>query len=120
MSLKVLILLVFSSLHSQTLTILLFASSAKKGGVCIRHGAKCAKRKCTKEGCTKYAQKGGLCIAHGAKVVPKKRCSVEGCGKQAQAKGMCHRHRVMKEKEEEGVKVAAVAASGKGSGLKEG
>ena len=116
MSLKVLILLVFS-LHSNTHNT--FRSSAKKGGVCIRHGAKCAKRKCTKEGCTKYAQKGGVCIAHGAKVAPKKRCVIEGCGRQAQKGSMCMRHRVMKEKEEkEGV--AVPAASGKGSGLKEG
>ena len=62
------------------------------------------------------AQKGGVCIGHGAKVVPKKRCSVEGCGKQAQKGAYCQRHRVMNEKEEK----EGVAASGKGSGLKEG
>ena len=62
------------------------------------------------------AQKGGVCIAHGAKVAPKKRCVIEGCGRQAQKGSMCMRHRVMKEKEEK----EGVAASEKGSGLKEG
>jgi predicted carbohydrate-binding protein with CBM5 and CBM33 domain len=39
---------------------------AKKGGVCITHGAKVERKQCSFEGCTNHVQKGGVCIMHGA------------------------------------------------------
>ncbi len=36
---------------------------AKKGGVCVKHGAK---TECKHEGCTNHAQHRGVCIRHGA------------------------------------------------------
>ena len=45
----------------------------KWGSICIKHGAEYARKKCSKGGCTKYAQNAGVCIGHGAQ-------------KQAQAK----------------------------------
>ena len=48
-----------------------------KGGVCWTHGTKTVveRKRCSFEGCTKYAQKGGVCVTHGAKL---KQCSHEG------------------------------------------
>jgi hypothetical protein len=45
--------------------------------VCIKHGAQV--KRCSSEGCTKYAKKGGVCMKHGATA---KRCSSEGCTNQ--------------------------------------
>jgi hypothetical protein len=61
--------------------------SQGKGGVCITHGAK--RKYCSFEGCTSYAKKGGVCITHGAVM---KRCSHKGCTKQAQKGGVCITH----------------------------
>ena len=61
---------------------------AKRGGLCIRHGAKV--KRCSSEGCTNTAQNGGVCMRHGAKV---KRCISEGCTNIAKKGGMCWRHR---------------------------
>ena len=62
-------------------------NEAKKGGVCIRHGAKV--KLCSSEGCTNNAQKGGVCIKHGAQV---KLCSSEGCTNNAKKGGVCIKH----------------------------
>ncbi len=43
----------------------------------MKHGAKV--KRCSSEGCTKFAQKGGVCIRHGAK---HERCRTEGCTNQ--------------------------------------
>ena len=53
---------------------------ARKGGVCVFHGAKVIR--CSfKGGCTNQAVKGGICKTHGAKVIL---CSfVGGCSNQA-------------------------------------
>ncbi len=62
-------------------------NGAVEGGVCMKHGAKI--KQCNSEGCTNYAQNGGVCIKHGAKV---KRCSNEGCTKYAVKGGVCVKH----------------------------
>eukprot|EP00984_Skeletonema_dohrnii_P026615 scaffold15968_cov70-Skeletonema_dohrnii-CCMP3373.AAC.1 len=63
---------------------------AKKGGVCIRHGAQVkVRRLCSSEGCTNLVVEGGVCVRHGAKV---KRCSSEGCTNHAQTGGVCMKH----------------------------
>jgi len=43
-----------------------------------------ARRLCSVEGCTKQAKKGGICIKHGAKV---RKCSHEGCTNNALKSG---------------------------------
>ena len=93
---------------------------AKKGGVCIRHGATQQRKRCSFEGCCKQAQQGGLCIRHGAQMFcseviggatqegelctsPEKniaikessrykKCSREDCDKLAQKGGVCYSH----------------------------
>ena len=45
------------------------AQKSKKGGVCIRHGAKKFRYDCSAVGCTNKAQIGGVCIRHGANSV---------------------------------------------------
>ena len=60
---------------------------ARRGGVCIKHGAKA--KICSAEGCMNVAVKGGVCIRHGAKT---KRCSTEGCTNQVLRGGVCKRH----------------------------
>jgi hypothetical protein len=89
---------------------------ARRGGVCVRHGAK--KLKCEVEGCVKNAQAKRRCNAHGAptlkcyncnKAIVKQgglckkcndqhlRCLTEGCGRQVPKKGdtckKCQGHR---------------------------
>ena len=41
-------------------------NQAKKGGVCIKHGAKAKRKSCSSEGCTNISMKGGVCRRHGA------------------------------------------------------
>ncbi len=85
---------------------------AKKGGVCITHGATQQRKRCTFEGCFKQEQRGGLCIRHGAQVSfcseeemtavaavvatrrvrTYKTCSWEDCAKLAQKGGLCYSH----------------------------
>eukprot|EP00984_Skeletonema_dohrnii_P008634 scaffold3203_cov95-Skeletonema_dohrnii-CCMP3373.AAC.3 len=60
---------------------------AQKRGVCIRHGAKV--KRCSSEGCTSHVVKGGVCVRHGAKV---KRCNIEGCTNVSVKGGVCRRH----------------------------
>ncbi len=57
--------------------------------MCVKHGAKLLKKKCSMEGCTNNAVKEGVCIKHGAKV---KRCSSERCTNKAVQGGVCCRH----------------------------
>ena len=89
---------------------------AKKGGVCVSHGAKrktCSHEACTNialtgevcmrhggtvkikicrhEGCSNNAQNGGVCISHGAKQT-RKICSHEGCTNIVQKTGICRTH----------------------------
>eukprot|EP00985_Skeletonema_marinoi_P022485 scaffold14389_cov151-Skeletonema_marinoi.AAC.2 len=45
--------------------------------------------KCMHEECTNLAKKGGVCIRHGAKV---KLCSSDGCTGPAKKRGLCRRH----------------------------
>ena len=61
------------------------------GGVCIRHVAKVTRKHklCSREECTNQARKGGVCIRHGAQ---KKRCSREECTNYAKKGGVCMRH----------------------------
>ena len=71
-------------------------------------------RKCSVEGCFKFAVKGGMCLrdfneAHGIEKrrgrkptgedKDKPECSVEGCGDAAKAKGLCNKHYMRKLKE---------------------
>ena len=65
---------------------------AKKGGVCIGHGAKVKKYTCSHEGCTNHVVNGGVCIRHGAKRAPTKTCRHEGCTNHAKKGGVCIRH----------------------------
>ena len=92
---------------------------ARKGGVCIRHGATEQRKRCSYEGCCKQAQKGGFCVSHGAQMfcseviggatqegelctspeknVPTRKreytkCSREDCDKLAQKGGLCYSH----------------------------
>lgn len=75
---------------------------AKKGGVCIRHGATQKRKTCSFEGCLKQEQRGGLCFKHGklafcsevavARERTYKTCSWEDCGKLAQKGGVCYSH----------------------------
>ena len=62
---------------------------AKKGGICIKHGAKV--RKCSHEGCTNNALKSGVCIRHGAKIT-RRTCKFQGCTNKVQCAGVCFRH----------------------------
>jgi len=57
--------------------------------MCIKHGAKV--KRCSSEGCNNQAKKGGVCIKHGAKYI-RKRCSSEGCKNIAVKGGVCRRH----------------------------
>eukprot|EP00984_Skeletonema_dohrnii_P012631 scaffold5152_cov79-Skeletonema_dohrnii-CCMP3373.AAC.2 len=47
------------------------------------------RRECSAEGCTNKAKRGGVCVRHGAKV---NRCSSEGCPNQVVQGGVCARH----------------------------
>eukprot|EP00584_Thalassiosira_punctigera_P005426 CAMPEP_0172544260 /NCGR_PEP_ID=MMETSP1067-20121228/14452_1 /TAXON_ID=265564 ORGANISM="Thalassiosira punctigera, Strain Tpunct2005C2" /NCGR_SAMPLE_ID=MMETSP1067 /ASSEMBLY_ACC=CAM_ASM_000444 /LENGTH=1062 /DNA_ID=CAMNT_0013330789 /DNA_START=95 /DNA_END=3283 /DNA_ORIENTATION=+ len=62
----------------------------KKGGVCVRHGAKNVHSKSNYDGCTNSDQNEGVCVRHGAKVV---KCSYAGCANQCHRRGECTRHR---------------------------
>jgi hypothetical protein len=64
---------------------------AVKGGVCITHGATREHKRCSFDGCTNQAVKGGVCVTHGAK---RKRCSFDGCTSNAKKGGVCYRHRL--------------------------
>jgi hypothetical protein len=44
---------------------------------------------CSADGCTNAAKKGGVCVKHGAKV---KRCSSDGCTNMVVKGGVCKRH----------------------------
>jgi hypothetical protein len=70
---------------------------SKKGGVCIRHGAKIASRECIEEGCSKKAQNGGKCYAHGAY---RKTCVYKDCTSMRRKGIVCKRH--ARELEEDG------------------
>jgi hypothetical protein len=60
--------------------------------MCRVHGAP-RKRCISHEGCTNIAKKGGVCVTHGAKVKAYKRCSFKGgCTKKARKGGVCQRH----------------------------
>jgi hypothetical protein len=50
-----------------------------KGGVCITHGAKVEKKRCSFKGCKNRAVRGGVCWTHGANVMVGKQCSHKGC-----------------------------------------
>jgi len=68
-------------------------TQARKGGVCIKHGAEV--KTCNQEGCTTQARKGGVCIKHRAEVKQyHKTCSHEGCTTLAVSgyEGKCIRH----------------------------
>ena len=70
-------------------------NQVRKGGVCIRHGAKVKRkiRTCNTEGCANQVRKGGVCIRHGAKRTKKKyTCSYEGCNNHVVKGGVCIRH----------------------------
>jgi hypothetical protein len=46
--------------------------------VCVTHGAMV--KRCSFEDCNNHAKKGGVCVTHGAKVRARmKRCTFEGC-----------------------------------------
>ena len=62
---------------------------ARKGQVCIRHGATWTNKKYSSEGCTNQAHKGGVCKRHGAK---SKLCSKEGCTNVVIKGGVCVKH----------------------------
>jgi hypothetical protein len=79
---------------------------AKKGGVCIRHGAK--KKLCCVGGCTNKAFKGGVCIKHGAK---RKLCSVVGCTNIVVRGGLCRRHGAYRNNHDESTALASCFGS---------
>ena len=54
-----------------------------------RHRAKVKVKQCSNKGCANNAKKGGECIKHGARV---KLCSSEGCTNNFLRAGMCRRH----------------------------
>ena len=62
---------------------------AVSGGVCVTHGAKVTPKRCSAEGCTNQVQRKGLCMRHGAKV---KQCSAQGCTNGAINGGVCAKH----------------------------
>lgn len=62
---------------------------AINSGFCVSHGA--ILKQCSVEGCNNKAVKGGICIKHGATVEYKK-CLVDGCNKQAQKGDICIAH----------------------------
>ena len=49
------------------------------------------KKKCSADGCTKFAQRGGVCMRHGSKYT-RKLCSLSGCTNQVVKGGVCKRH----------------------------
>ena len=57
------------------------------GGVCRRHGAPL--KQCSVNRCNKIAQVGGVCRRHGA---PPNQCSAEGCNNNVVKGGVCRRH----------------------------
>ena len=71
------------------------SSYARKGGVCVTHGAKV--KRCSFEGCTNIVVKGGVCVTHGAKQKAKKRCNHEGCTNGAIKGGVCWTHGAKRE-----------------------
>ena len=48
------------------------------------------KKLCKVFDCINLARKGGVCVRHGAKV---KTCSIEGCTTNVQKSGLCYKHR---------------------------
>ena len=64
---------------------------AQKRGVCWTHGAKGEMEQCNFEGCNNYVQKGGVCITHGAKGEVK-RCSFDRCSNIVVRGGVCVTH----------------------------
>jgi hypothetical protein len=64
------------------------ANGAKKGGVCVTHGAKVTYKRCSHVGCTNGVIKGGVCVTHGAKRMS---CSFEGCINKANSGGVVKR-----------------------------
>jgi hypothetical protein len=60
---------------------------AQLGGVCIRHGAK--QKRCKIDGCTNQAKKGEVCVKHGAQL---KQCNIEGCTNIVVKGGVCVKH----------------------------
>eukprot|EP00985_Skeletonema_marinoi_P006857 scaffold2999_cov125-Skeletonema_marinoi.AAC.2 len=73
-------------------------SISKKGGVCIRHGAKVPYKLCSSEGCKIQARARGVCWAHGTKKRTKRKlCNSDGCTSKAQKGGLCVRHGAKKE-----------------------
>jgi hypothetical protein len=58
---------------------------AKKGGVCIRHGAK-KRSNVAAKACTNHAVKGGVCVRQS------KAQMMQGCLSQARNGGVCWRH----------------------------
>ena len=57
---------------------------AKKGGVCMRHGAK--HKQCDSDGCTNKSVNGGVCMSHAAKKECKL-CGSEECKKMLPKEG---------------------------------
>ena len=60
------------------------ASACRKGGVCVKHGAKT--KRCKHEGCTNQSKANHLCFRHGEKKI----CKHNGCTNIA--RGVCTRH----------------------------
>jgi hypothetical protein len=81
---------------------------AKKGGVCMKHGAKF--KRCSSDGCRNIAQKGGVCKRHGAKV-ERKRCSSEGCSNYSKRGGVCKRHGAYRNPNDESTAFASYCGS---------
>jgi len=69
---------------------------ARSQGLCIKHGATWTKKICSVEGCQKYVKRNGLCIFHGAKV-ERKVCSAEGCSSKVVREGVCQKHGAKRE-----------------------
>jgi len=60
---------------------------ARKGGECVKHGAKL--KKCSSDRCTNIARKGGVCKKHGAEV---KMCAADECTNQIYQDMVCIKH----------------------------
>jgi len=63
------------------------ANTAKRGGVCVAHGAR--KKRCSHEVCANGVVAGGVCITHGART---QLCKSEGRAKRTQKGGLCPGH----------------------------
>lgn len=65
--------------------------SRSSNGFCSSHKPKIIHKRCSHEGCSRFAKAKGVCITHGA-TIQRKLCSIDGCQNQAKRRRVCKKH----------------------------